>query len=546
MIDREENQTLKKEKQENQTLKDRLDAVLALYLEERELCGLADRPRLLRENPELADELVEFFASEDQFERLAGVPRSGSGRSGSEPLSTNTERSVFRRLGDYELIEEIARGGMGAVYKARQISLNRIVAVKVILSGRLASEEELRRFKNEAEASARLEHPGIIPIYEIDESHGLYYFSMRWIDGPSLAASVTRFRANPRAAAELLMKAARAVQHAHERGVLHRDLKPANIVLDSEGEPHVGDFGLAKCLLPDGASVGQASSAMVGSPSYMAPEQASQRPSAHTTAADVHGLGAILYEMLTGAAPFRSDTVLETLLLVRNHVPAAANKVNPLVDKDLATIGSKCLAKDPRDRYASAELLAQDLERWLGGKPILARPIGAIERARKWIKREPRTAALALSGGLLVFVTLLAIGASRERFQLNRSLDSMSIKSKTDQKSIDLLRESSRKLEKQRFQADLDRIAAADRARLANDVALADKILDECLPESRGWDWAYLKRLCHQNVGGARTPRFESPLSRLLPRRRGHGGRFGRRQGSHLRKARNEACSYSG
>ncbi len=307
-----------------------------------------------------------------------------------------------RYFGDYELIRELGRGGMGVVYKARQISLNRLVAIKMIRSAALASEDERRRFQNEAEAIATLDHPHIVPILEVGSHDGQSYFSMKLIGGPSLDKRFADYTNDPKAAARLLKQAAEAVHHAHQRGILHRDLKPANILLDDRGEPYVTDFGLAKRV--EGDSELTHSGAIMGTPAYMAPEQASGRRGAVTTASDVHGLGAILYALLTGRAPFGGDSVAETLEQVRESAPLAPSKINSAVPRDLEVICLKCLEKEPARRYASAQALADDLGRYLFGEPILARPVGAAQRAWMWCRRNKAISAM----GALLAISLVA------------------------------------------------------------------------------------------------------------------------------------------
>jgi WD40 repeat protein len=344
------------------------------------------------------------------------------------------------------LLAEIARGGMGVIYRARQTSLDRIVALKMILAGQFASEAELSRFRTEAEAVARLDHPNIVPIYYVGEEEGRPYFAMKFIEGGTIAQ---RGQGPHSAIANLVAKTARAIHFAHQRGILHRDLKPANILLDMQGEPHVTDFGLAKQL---GSSVElTVSGAILGTPNYMAPEQAAGHAREITTAADVWSLGAILYELLTGQPPFRAATPLATMRAVLEEEPVPPHLVirgsrrkeavtgkseignqkseierslptsaATQIDPDLETICLKCLEKDPARRYGSAEALAQDLERWLRHEPIHARPTPLWEIAWKWSRRKPALAALlalAATAPTVIIVVLLLMGAkvTRER-----------------------------------------------------------------------------------------------------------------------------------
>jgi WD40 repeat protein len=301
------------------------------------------------------------------------------------------DSQTLRIFGDYELLAEIARGGMGVVYRARQVSLNRIVALKMILAGQLASPADVARFKSEAEAAANLDHPLIVPIHEVGEHEGQHYFSMKLIEGGNLAAHVPDLVRDPRRAATLVARVARAVHHAHQRGVLHRDLKPGNILLDSQGEPHVTDFSLAKRLNQPGATQ---SGAVVGTPAYMAPEQAAGRKGL-TVTADVWALGAILHELLTGLVPFRGDTAMDVLMQVMEREPERPRAAKADVPADLETICLKCLDKEPQRRYAGAQELADDLDNWIAGRPISARPAGALERSLRWCRRHPLPAALA-------------------------------------------------------------------------------------------------------------------------------------------------------
>jgi serine/threonine-protein kinase len=292
----------------------------------------------------------------------------------------------------YEILGELGRGGMGIVYKARDPRLNRLVALKMLRPGGRACPEELARFRHEAAAAARLQHPHIVQIYEVGESGGCPFFAMEWVEGGSLDRKLRGAPLPPRDAARLVATLARAVHAAHQRGLVHRDLKPANVLLTAEGLPKVADFGLAKRL---DAGAGETKSGVIlGTPSYMAPEQAQGRPSAVTPLTDVYALGAVLYEVLTGRPPFRAATTHETLQQVLDEDPVPPRRLLPKTPRDLETVCLKCLRKEPHQRYASAAALAEDLERYLAGEPIVARPVGRVERLLKWARRRPAAAGL--------------------------------------------------------------------------------------------------------------------------------------------------------
>jgi serine/threonine-protein kinase len=318
----------------------------------------------------------------------------------------------------YELLGEIGRGGMGVVYRARQLKPSRTVALKMILDGRFASQKELLRFENEAEIVAGLDHPNIVPILEVGQHEGLHYFSMPLLVGGSLATAQPLPTGDSRAVARLVAQVADAVHHAHRRGILHRDLKPANILLDGEGRPHVTDFGLAK-RVRNGRGLTE-TGAIMGSPGYMSPEQASGDPTAVTTASDVYGLGAILFALLTGHAPFEGSSVQETIARLHEEPPEPPSRINRLVPRPLDQICLKCLEKAPDRRYPTAESLAADLRRWLAGEPVLARPEPLAERTRRWMRRR-RTAVTATAAAMLVALIGLA-GVVAVQLRANRDL----------------------------------------------------------------------------------------------------------------------------
>jgi serine/threonine-protein kinase len=357
----------------------------------------------------------------------ADLPRNGycvrcllelgkqAGREPDEPTLLNPGGKLCY-FGDYEISEMIGRGGMGVVYRARQASLERVVALKMIRSAFLASELEVHRFLNEAKSAAMLDHPNIVPIFEVGEHEGQHYFSMRLVEGGNLAQRIAmgEFQASNessssatrdlpmRNSAGLVAKVARAVHHAHQRGIMHRDLKPSNILIDLRGEPQVSDFGLAR--LANEETSATLTNETLGTPAYMAPEQATRKTKQLTTGVDVYGLGVILFELLTGRVPFRAATAFETIRQVVEDNPERPSSINPRLDRNLETICLKCLEKEPGRRYDSAAALADDLDRWLEHRPITARRTPAWERVVKWVRREPLKAAL------LVLIAIAAGG----------------------------------------------------------------------------------------------------------------------------------------
>jgi eukaryotic-like serine/threonine-protein kinase len=517
----------------------RLGDVIAAYLEAVEAGDSVDRAALTAADPDLAAELALFFANQDHVARLtaplrdrtteekwqreglspcdlglqgaaATVPfpglaavwehesdrTAGRGQTGGPDSDQGgSSQSRVSYFGDYELIEVIAQGGMGVVYKARQVSLNRLLALKMVRAGRFASSDDLQRFRLEAEAAAHLDHPNIVPIYEVGEHEGHHYFSMKLVDGDNLAAQVVRFRDDPRATARLTATVARAVHYAHQRGILHRDLKPANILLsgrfDSPLErlvPLVTDFGLAKRFEGPGASLTQSGS-IVGTPSYMAPEQAEGRRESVTIAADIHALGAILFELLTGRPPFRAETMLETLRLVREQDPEHPGAINPKVDRDLETIVLKCLEKHPLKRYHSAEALAEDLDRWLADLPIRARPATLLHRAVKSVRRRPAAAGLILAAGVAVLATAAAIRGYIRTAELRGAFV-------TEREKHVRSRQDQLRMEEESY---AQQILTIDQLLSNNDPTRDDPgraldLLAACPPRLRGWEWGYLKK----------------------------------------------------
>jgi WD40 repeat protein len=480
----------------------RLERLLADYLHAVEAGQAPARDELLRQNPDLATELDAFFRNRDAMLRLAEpIRRQAAAQPETLGASETAQPGVgtkVRYIGDYELLEEIARGGMGVVYRARQLTLQRIVALKMILAGQFASEADVQRFRAEAKAAANLDHPNLVPIYEIGEHEGQQYFSMKLIDGGSLESKVAAFVANPRAAAQLMATIAGAVHYAHQRGILHRDLKPANILLDASGQPLVTDFGLAKRV--EGGGELTRSGAVVGTPAYMAPEQATGQK-AISTAADTYSLGAILYEMLTGRPPLRGETPLETLHLVAEKEPARPSAVRPGIDRDLETICLKCLAKQPQKRYSSPGALAADLERWLRGEPIEARPVGQGERAWRWCRRNPTIASL-----IAAMAVCLLVGASVSLYYAFEADDRARLAQTNASKADEKTRVAQAALERLERVSYAQSIALARSELEANNVARALALLDACPGELCHWEWRYLRRLCQGELRSLECP----------------------------------------
>ena len=351
---------------------------LDCYVESMHRLDEGQRSEFLKDHPEL----LPLLACLDSLDSIAPVPAKlppgeVSGTSHGQPTE----------FGKYELQGELGRGGMGVVYKARQTDLDRIVALKMILSSQFASEEEVRRFYAEARAAGSLQHPNIIAIHEVGEIHGQHYFAMDYVAGRNLAEILRDGPIDVDRAAEFMQTVARAVDFLHEHKIVHRDLKPANILVDESGIPHLTDFGLAKLF--DSDSHQTRSGTIIGTPSYMSPEQASGRISEISPRSDVYSLGTILYELLTGRPPFREDNPLDTLVQVLEGEATLPARINRRVPRELELICMRCLEKEPNDRYQTAADLADDLDRFLKREPVAARPSGWIHKLRRWTRREP-------------------------------------------------------------------------------------------------------------------------------------------------------------
>jgi tRNA A-37 threonylcarbamoyl transferase component Bud32 len=377
-------------------------------------------------------------------------------------------------VGNYELIEQIGQGGMGVVYKARQLSLNRIVALKLMLSGPWATEAEIKRFRSETTAAATLQHPNVVAIHEVGVHEGRHYFSMDYIAGRSLAEVINRTPLPAGRAARYVKIIAEAIHHAHQRGILHRDLKPANVLVDADDQPRVTDFGLAKHIQVD-SSLTVSGDAM-GTPSYMPPEQAAGKRSEIGPASDVYSLGAILYDLLTGRPPFRADTPLDTLRQVLDTEPAPPRVINRNVPRDLETICLKCLAKAPGQRYPSAQGLADDLGRFLKQEPIHARPVGWLDRGWRWSRRNPVVAAFCGTTALLLLMVAWAALAQREE-ALDSAKIAASLTARLVADELQPLREtvnelaSNKELAQPIVRKDLDALKALLQATLDNHQA---------------------------------------------------------------------------
>ena len=514
------------------------------YLEEHDDLGHVLAPTLSM------DPLLEALKRTDTRIVEARTPELGELMARLERLPTEplpTRESCIRILGDYELQSELGRGGMGVVFQAQQVSLNRPVALKMILAGQFASADAVERFRREAAAAAHLDHPHIVPVYEVGTCDGHHYFSMKLISGrslsdtksdwsvlraeePSASLSHSILRARQHRLARLIETLARAVDHAHQRGVLHRDLKPGNVLIDTEGEPHITDFGLAKRM--DAEAQLTASHAIVGTPAYMSPEQAVGAKHV-TTAADVYGLGAILYELLTGQRLFQGDSPTQILRMVLESEPTAPRAIEPRLNLDLETICLSCLQKEPQRRYGSAAALADDLRHFLNGEPILARPVGTFGRFGRWCQRNPVIASLTAGAffSLTIGLSVATFFAFKAADQAVSERKQRGIAERREQEAVTagtlekVARALAQRKEKEALAAQAELTQQADALRrqvYRNTVSLAYRewqaqngpqaasLLDTCDPKLRGWEWSYCSRLTRlQQLELHRSPKEE-------------------------------------
>lgn len=484
----------------------RFQEALVAAVEAAESGEAARRDAVLARYPEFTTELREFFAERSNVERLAQPLRPPAGLAADAPTTGLGERAAAAPLpgtkvgyfGDYELLEEIGRGGMGVVYRARQVSLKRIVALKMILTGQLADDADVRRFHAEAQAAAKLDHAGIVTVFEVGKHEGHHYFSMAYVEGESLARQLAAGLPPPRRAAELIKKVAEAVSYAHVEGVIHRDLKPANILIDKTDQPRLTDFGLAKRVHGEtGASATgdlTATGQVLGTPSYMPPEQASGQRGTVGPVSDVYSLGAVLYCMLTGRPPFQAATALDTLLQVLDQEPVPPRQLNSSVPRDLETICLKCLAKEPTKRYASARELVADLDRFLNGQPIQARPTTRRERVLKWMCRRPAAATL-LGVSTAAAVGMVALGIALV-INAGRLADAAHQREMVERERGDLLTAQVAVARNHNYSSD---IYLAGLALKNNDSNNVQNYLDSGRPKPgeadlRGFEWRYLWR----------------------------------------------------
>lgn len=375
---------------------DNIDELMLRWEAARQQGRMLSAEELCADCPELAEELRARIRAVEDMERLLGVNAFDAGRTGPQDASiaaVSPDGDILPAIPGYQILRVIDQGGMGVVYEGRQTDLGRTVAVKMISGARLAPKM-VARFRAEAEAAARVQHPNLVQVFEVGQVNGRPFFSMEFVAGGSLAQLLVRDQLTPRRAAEMIETLARAIHTAHERGIVHRDLKPSNVMLTSDGVPKIADFGLAKRL--DEESNHTQTGEVLGTPSYMSPEQAAGEKDAIGPSTDVYALGAILYEMLAGRPPFQGVNAIDWLRLVTSHDPVAPSRLAPNTPRDLDAICLKCLEKSQRRRYPSSQELADDLRRFLDGKPVTARHIGPLQRFWRLVKRHPQGTALTV------------------------------------------------------------------------------------------------------------------------------------------------------
>lgn len=487
---------------------------------------MANKTTCLKCGAPLAADARQGFCPKCLFAQASAEPEGGGQKSEVRDQKAEAElrpasdlRSLPLAFGDYELLEEIARGGMGIVYRARQVSLGRIVAVKMLLSGPLSSPELLKRFRAEASAAASLQHPNIVAIHEVGVHQGQQYFAMDYVEGPSLAKLISDFGlriADFKRAARYLKTIAEAIHYAHERGILHRDLKPSNVLIDASDQPRVTDFGLARRL--EGGSELTVTGQVLGSPNYMPPEQATAKRGKVSRRSDVYSLGAMFYHVLAGRPPFLGGTLTDTLDQVLNVEPVSTRLLNPSVPRDLETICLKCLEKEPEKRYATAQALADELGRFLNHEPVHARPVTRVERVWRWCRRKPALASLVVALHLVFALGLAGVFWQWRRAELNATREA-SERARAEQESLKARQyayASDMNLAQQAVQADeLDRAlqllnrhrpngeVTSGKWRLTSEAAnqprgSAPLVTRHPPPvtDLRGWEWRYLWRQC--------------------------------------------------
>ena len=500
-----------------------LEEILESHRTPEEVCRAC--PELL---PEVRHRLRRLRELQAQVDSL--LPTTGSATGPSAPLDGRCPQ-----VRGYEVQAMLGRGGMGVVYEALHVRLNRVVALKMLQAGAYAGAHERARFQREAEVVAELRHPNIVQVYDVGEHEGCPFFTMELLEGGSLAQAISGTPQPARQAAALLAKLAEAVQVAHQGGIVHRDLKPANILLTPDGTPKIADFGLARHF--DEGQALTLSGTRLGTPSYVAPEQVIGKAGRIGPAADIYALGVLLYEVLTGRPPFRGETAAETERQVIHDEPVSPSRLNPKVPRDLDTICLKCLSKEPARRYASAGDLAEDLWRFLDGRPIVARPVPFWERGIKWARRRPAIAAL-ISAVLLLLTSLLG-GGVWSYAEINRSLTKAESLAQAEATAKALAQEQT-KIANQRaedlvWEDYINRVDRAYREVQDDNVALAEDLLHGCPVERRGWEWHYVKRLCHperfslEATAGSLSAIAFSPDGRLIAT--GSGGQFYRGKG---------------